>query len=167
MSGDPVWDAVVTWVKKTTSLPVIKDRSSGVVPYRNYLLVNKLSMDRTTENNIRVWTTEREVDGEMVIEHLPDVVFEWVFSVTAECADTALGQNALVRLQNAASMSVSQEPLWPAYRIQRTSIIRYIPTFINEAWERKSQMDVFIHGKINDVHQGYVIEQFEFDFNRT
>jgi hypothetical protein len=59
------------------------------------------------------------------------------------------------------------EPLMPSLVIHEVSQIRNVPEWINNAWQPRSQMDVFVHGLTKDGFVVDVIEQTSFETTRA
>lgn len=168
MSGNtPEWNEVVRWVGKVTGLPTIKDRPEAPPPGPNYISVNQISFERVGPFDRSVQRGSEVVDEQTVATASPIFEIEWMFSIHANCADFGMGSAALLKISSCVNLPEVQEPMWPELRVHRTSPVRNIPTIRNERWERNSQLDLFVRGMSNNKFNSYLIEQFEFDFERT
>lgn len=160
MTDQDIHSEVVKWLSGLTSVKVIKAYQSRGVPLP-YIMVNL-----TTVREVRAHEQEVEYQGGAVpdpIEAAPVIETEWMFSVNAYAVNPT---DVLRPLRSAAKLSQMNEPLMPAYTVHTLSQIRHVPEWINEAWEPRSQMDLFLRGLVRDQFAVDVVEQYSFDFEK-
>jgi hypothetical protein len=58
------------------------------------------------------------------------------------------------------------EPLFPAVNVHGVSQIRNVPEYVNEKYEPRAQMDLYIRGLVRDGFVIDVIEQYSFEHNQ-
>lgn len=151
---------VVRWVKSVTGLLTIKAYEAGTAPATPYNMVNMLgSRDiRAHEQVIEFADQGPDVKASPVIE------VEWSFSVHA------YGSNPTDNLRNirsAAKLSQVMEPMLPSLIVHEVSQIRNVPDWINNQWQPRAQLDLFVRGLTRDGFLLDVIEQTEFNFERV
>lgn len=164
MTNDEVWSAVVRWVKgKAGNVTTIKANQSGPAPTSPYVMVNFTGTVEVRDHHITVDYVETPVpnsQGEKIVTAAPVTEIEWRFSVHA------YGPNPSDRLRpiiSARKISQLMEPLLPGLLVHETSQIRDVPDWINNAWQPRAQMDVFIRGLIRDAQAIDTIDEYSFD----
>lgn len=152
MTDDDVHSAVVRWLHGLTSLVVIKAYQEGPRPALPYIMVN---LTGTAE--VREWQQGSEYDEDTAGVTASIVIeTEWRFSVHAFGPTPT---DALRPIVSAAQSAQKMEPLYPTLILHECSQIRSVPELINEKWEPRAQMDIFVRGLTRDGALIDVIEQ--------
>lgn len=167
MDDFAIWSALVEWLGTRTGLLVIKGQQSGELPSLPYIMVNFTGANPVREQIQDIEFTETdEVDenGKKKISAAPVIETEWRFSVHGYGnAPTDL----LRSIRSAAELNQASEPLFPGLIIHELSQIRNIPEYVNDAWEPRAQMDLYLRGLTKD---GVVIdtaEEYSFNIGRA
>lgn len=163
MTNDEVHSAVVRWLATQTGKTVIKAHQGAPNPPLPYVMVN---MTGTAE--VREWasnieyteTAEDNSEGEKIVSAAPVIEMEWRFSVHS------YGDNPTDILRpvvSAVKLSQVMEPLLPGLLIHEVSQVRNVPDWINNQWQPRGQMDVFVRGITRDASNVDVIDEYSFD----
>lgn len=156
MTDRDVHSAVVKWLASLLSVEVVKAHQ-GLEMTPPYVMVNF-----TTRREVR--QEEQEVkfedDGTDIVA-TPVIETEWNFSVHAYGPNPT---DILRPIVSASKLTQVIEPLWPTYSLQDVSEIRNVPDWVNEAWEPRAQIDLFLRGLVKDGHKVDAIEQYSFEF---
>lgn len=157
MTDAEVHTAVIKWIRARTGLAVgrvIKGDQSGDRVQLPYIMARftGTAAVRTHPQEIE-WADQ----GEAGVLAAPVIETEWRFSVHAFGGG---GSDLLRSLRSAASLAQANEPLMPGLVIHEMSQIRFVPELINEVWESRAQVDLFIRGLTKDGHLVDTIEQF-------
>lgn len=156
-----VHSAVVRWVALVSGLTVIKAHQGGARPDKPYIMVNHIATRDVREHKQRTDWDEDTAGDEVTAS--PVIETEWQFSLHAYGDDP---MDTLRTIRSATHLAQMQEPLLPAYAINETGPINSVPDFINEAWEPRAQMNLFLRGLTRDGFVVDVIEQASVDFDR-
>lgn len=165
MTNDQVHTALNQWIRsKTGNTTVIKAHQGGTAPTGNYIMTNFTGSAEVRRHNITVEFTDTGVpnsEGENIITAAPVIEMEWRFSVHA------YGTSPTDRLRpivSAMKMLQPMEPLVPGLHVHEISQIRNVPDWINNAWQPRAQMDLFVRGITRDsVGTVDVIDEYSFD----
>lgn len=151
MTDDEVHSALVRWLRDITGLVTIKAYQEGPRPALPYVMVNL-----TGVSEVREWQQGSEyeedtagVTASVVIET------EWRFSVHA------FGSNPtgiLRPIVSAAQSAHKMAPLYPTLIVHECSQVRNVPELVNEKWEPRAQIDLFLRGLTRD---GFLIDVIE------
>lgn len=159
MNDNDVFTAFVRWLTSTLGVTVIRSHQSGPSPDLPYVMVNHVSIMPVRVHEMRI-DYDEQTSGD--IEARPLIEMEWFFSV--HC----YGDNPtypLRKLLSASKLSQVMEPMFPDLVINRMSDIRHIPEYIDEKWEMRGQVDIYLRGVIDD---GFIIDTIEeFEVNIT
>lgn len=151
MTDDDVHSALVRWLKGITGLTTIKAHQGGPSPSLPYVMVN---LTGTAE--VREHSQEIEYDEDTAgVTAAPVIETEWQFSVHAYGPNPT---SILRPIRSAAHLAQINEPLMPSLVIHECSQVRNVPDWINEQWEPRGQMDVFLRGLTRD---GFLIDVIE------
>jgi len=169
MTNDQVHTALNQWIRsKTGNTTVIKAHQGGTAPALPYIMTNFLGDNEVREHPIDIEYTETDVEnseGELIVTAAPVIEMEWHFSIHA------FGPNPTDRLRaikSAIKMLQPQEPLIPGLHVHEISRTRNVPDVINNAWQPRAQMDLFVRGIIRDsVGAVDVIDQYSLDIDRA
>ena len=153
--------ALVRWLKKLLGVEVILEHQSGPTPALPYVTVNLIQASEVRSHHSNMLYDE-ETDGD--IEATPVVEMEWFYSVSSYGPNPV---DILRPIVSASKLSQVMEPMFPNLVISELSAIRNIPSYINEAWEPRAQIDMFLRGVIKDGHVIDVIEEYEVDLIKT
>lgn len=159
---------VQKWVAGITGIKVIRYRSGGKEPAEPYIAVNFLGDDDVRDWEQRIEYTEALVilpnDDFPVITAAPLIENEWRFSVHGygpNCSDILRPIRSAVRVNQAL------EPIELDMTIHHVSDIRVLPEFVNEKWQDRSQIDIFVRGMTADGFAVNVIDVIPFTINGT
>lgn len=163
MTNDQVHTALNQWIRaKTGNGTIIKAHQGGTAPALPYIMTNFTGSAEVRQHNITVEFTDTGVEnseGENIITAAPVIEMEWRFSVHA------YGTSPTDRLRpivSAMKMLQPMEPLVPGLHVHEISQIRNVPDWINNAWQPRAQMDLFVRGIIRDQHAVDVIDDAPF-----
>lgn len=155
MTDNEVHSALVKWLAELTSATVIKAYQAREVPLP-YVMVNL-----TTVREVRRHEQEIKYEGTTEVIAKPVIETEWMFSVNVYGPSPT---DVLRPLRAAAVLAQVNEPLMPLLNVHEVSQIRHVPEYVNEKWEPRAQMDMFLRGLVKDGYEIDVIEQYSFDF---
>lgn len=163
MTNDEVHSAVVRWISaRTNGVKTIKSHEGGKT-YPVYNMVNFTGAEELRRWHRKIEFTETDEvnsSGKKIIEAAPVIDMEWRFSVHA------YGENPIDRLRpivSAIKLPQVMEPLLPGLLVHSVSQIRNVPDWINEKWQPRAQMDLFVRGVTRDAHVVDVIDEYSFD----
>lgn len=154
MTDDDVHSALVRWLADLSGATVIKTHQSGDAPSVPYIAVN---MTGTVQLHDHPWDIEFTPDREdedtaLDVTGIPVLEIEWRFSCHAYGPNPT---NLLRPVRSAVQLAQRQEPLHPHLTIHEVSQIRNVPDWLNNAWEPRAQMDIYVRGLTRD---GLVID---------
>ena len=159
MTNDQVFSEIVRWLATVTGQKVVRAYQSVKAPALPYIMVNF-----TGELELREHPQEIEYVGDDEVTATPVIETEWRFSVHAYGASPT---DLLRPIVSAHKLAQVTEPLMPGLIVYDLSQIRHVPDFINNAWEPRAQMDIFIRGLVKDGHVIDVIEETTFVHERA
>lgn len=151
MTDDEVHSAVVRWLASITGETVIKAHQEGPRPPLPYVMVN---MTGTAEVREHAQVVDYEEDTAGVLA-APVIETEWRFSVHAYGPKPT---GFLRPVRSAAQLAQKVEPLMPSLVVHEISQVRNVPDWVNERWEPRAQMDMFVRGLTRD---GFAIDVIE------
>lgn len=156
MDNRDIHSALVRWLSTRTELLVIKAYESGALPSLPYLMVNFLG-----QREIRAHPQDFEYAEDLPSERVmarPVIDSEWHFSIHAY---GDYPSDILRPLVSAAHLAQVNEPLMPGLIIHEISQVRNVPEYVNDEWEPRAQIDLFLRGLTRDGHLIDTIETFE------
>lgn len=160
MTDDQIHSGLVRWLHAVTGLVTIKAYQEGSRPALPYITVNL-----TGSAQVREWSQEVEYDEDTAgVTATPPIETEWRFSVHAFGSEPT---GILRPIRSAAQLAQRNEPMMPNIIIHECSQVRHVPELVNEKWEPRAQMDMFLRGLTRDGFLVDVIEEAPFDFERT
>jgi len=151
---------VVRWVKSVTGITTIKAYESGTAPTTPYNMVNMLGTRDIRAHEQVIEYADQGAD----VKATPVIEVEWSFSVHAYGANPT---DNLRGIRSAAKLSQVMEPMLPSLIVHEVSQIRNVPDWINNQWQPRAQLDLFVRGLTRDGFLLDVIEQTEFNFERV
>lgn len=171
MTNDQIIGDVVEWIKKATGAPaVIRAYESGPRPPVPYIMVNLTGQNEVRDNEHLVEYTPTRADEPPPTEdtagnpEYPDITAapvietEWRFSIHAFAATDSQATDLIRPIKSAQRLSEIMEPLNPNLLIHETSQIRNVPEWVNNAWEPRANIDLFLRGLTRD---GFVISTID------
>lgn len=162
LTDDQVHTAVNQWIRtKTGNTTVIKANQGGTAPALPYIMVNFTGSVEVRKWNSDIEFTETDdlnIAGEKIVTATPVIEMEWRFSVHAY---GTIPSDRLRPIVSAMKLSQPMEPLVPGLHVHEISQIRNVPDWINNAWQPRAQMDLFIRGIIRDAHVVDIITSSE------
>ena len=170
MTNDQVHTALNQWIRsKTGNGTIIKAHQGGTAPTGNYIMTNLLGDREVRDREIEIEFTETDQEnseGELIVTAAPVIETEWHFSVHA------YGTNPTDRLRPIKSAMKMQQPmealLLLGLHVHEVSETRNVPDWINNAWQPRAQMDLFVRGIIRDsVGTVDVIDEYSLDIARA
>ena len=162
MTDDDITGALVEWLHALIKVTVIQGEQSGDRPALPYVMVRFTGSAELREHAQDIDFAEDAVSGRVTATPLIDT--EWRFSVHAFGGSPT---DLLRPIRSAMAMAQANEPLAPGLLIHEVSQIRSIPEQVNNAWEPRAQIDVFLHGVARDGVLIDTIEHYGFDISRT
>lgn len=167
MTDDQVTASLVRWIAAITGKTVIQSYQGGDAPTLPYIMVNP-----TGTAEVRKWAQEDvytdtgvpNSEGKNKILATPVVEVEFRFSVHAYGPSPT---DALRPIRTAFHLTQMNEPLMPGLIPHEISQIRDVPDWINNRWEPRAQMDVFLRGLVKDGFVIDTIEAYSFEFIRS
>lgn len=161
MTDLDIHSALVRWMSTRTNVKVIKaDQSGDKVPL-SFVMVRFLGSAQVRVNEQETEYVEDIASTRIMAR--PVIEMEWRYSIQAF---GGYPSDILRPLYAAAVLAQVNEPLMPGVLIHELSQIRNVPEYINEAWESRAQMDLFLRGLTRDGHLIDTIEQYSFEFDR-
>lgn len=166
MTNDQVHTALNQWIRsKTGNGTIIKAHQGGTAPALPYIMTNFLGSDPVRRHEIQIEFTDTGTpnsEGENIVTAAPVIEMEWRFSVHA------YGTNPTDRLRPIVSAMKMLQPMEAlgaqGLHVHEISQIRNVPDWINNAWQPRAQMDLFVRGIIRDsVGTVDVIDEYSFD----
>lgn len=170
MTNDEMHGALVKWLSGLLGVKVIKDHQGGKQPALPYVMVNftgAIELRRHAQKVVYEDADTGDMDtGDVfpAVTATPVIEMEWRYSVHAYGGSPT---DTLRPLVSAMKLAQVLEPLMPDAIVHEISQIRSVPDWINERWQPRAQMDVFVRGLIRDGHVIDVIEEVSFDVTRT
>lgn len=158
MTENEVHENIVRWISSQTGLTTIKAHQSGNRPEKPYLMVNLLNVRDVQEYEQDVEFTELETEnsaGNLEIDAKAVVETEWEFSIHS------YGDNpttALRKIKTRYKIQQAQFSLMPLLVIHDIGTINNVPDWVKNAWEPRSQCNLFVRGLVRD---GVVIDVVE------
>lgn len=169
MTNDQVHTALNQWIKAKTGVAnIVKANLGGTAPALPYIMTNFTGSVEVRQHHIKVDYTETDQEnseGELIVTAAPVIEMEWRFSVHA------YGTSPTDRLRpivSAVKLEQPMEPMFPGLTVHEISQIRNVPDWINNAWQPRAQMDLFVRGIIRDsVGTVDVIDEYSLDIARA
>jgi hypothetical protein len=161
MNNSDIHGKLVEWLGKMSGLTVIQADQSGDRPALPYIMVRFTGTADLRDHAQDVLYAEDQSSGRITATPLIDT--EWRFSVHAFGPSPT---DILRPIRSAAVLAQANEPLAPGLLIEEVSQIRNLPEFINNTWEQRAQMDLFLHGVTRDGILIDTIEQYRLDIGR-
>ena len=157
MTDDEIHSAIVRWLAGIIGKQVIKDHQSGPRPALPCVMVNLLGTSEVREHAQTIEYQDGVVSGSdpAPVTATPVIETEWHFSVHAY-GDKPTG--ILRPVRSAIQLAQKIEPLMPSLVVFDVSRVRNVPEWINERWEPRAKMDLFVRGLTRD---GFVIDVIE------
>lgn len=163
MTDEDIHAALVRWFTARTALTVIQGEQGGSEPALPFILVRFTGSAPVRDNIQDVEFIELDTEnseGLKQVKASPVIETEWRYSIHAHGGTPS---DILRPIRSAAELSQTLEPLAPGLTIHELSQIRNVPEYVNEAWEPRAQMDLFLRGLTKD---GFVIDTVEdYSFN--
>lgn len=163
MTDDQIWTQCTQFV--ATACPgvnVIRAYESGPRPSLPYIMVNFTGSRNVRENEMEMEYEDRDEDAEQPdsngefpkINVAPVIEKEWSYSVHAF---GAVPSDVLRPIESARRVSQIMEGMRPL-TVFDTSMIRSVPEWVNNDWEPRANMDIFLRGLTRD---GFVIDTID------
>lgn len=158
MTDDEVFSVLVRWVNAVTGLKVVRayDSAKHQLPF---LMLNLLRSGpvRDHEQSVEYLVTANvdPVSGFFIEEAQPVIETEWVYSLNCY-GDGSM--DVLRRIIGASRLIQVQEPMMPGLILTNTSARRHLPETINNVWQDRAQIDVFLRGIVQDGYPVDVID---------
>ena len=160
--------SLVRWFTARTSLQVIQGEQGGEEPATPYIVVRFTGSAPVRDNIQDVEFTELETINTQGLKELkaaPVIETEWRYSIHVHGSEYP--SDILRPIRSAAELAQLNEPLMPGLIIHELSQIRNVPEYVNEAWEPRAQMDLFLRGLTKDGFVVDTIETYSFGFERV
>lgn len=170
MTDDQVHSALVRWLRGLTDVTVIKTHQSGPAPAAPYIAVNMTATRQIRQYAQNVEYEESDTSEMDTADESPPVTATPVIEVEWQFSCHAYGQQPtgiLRPVRSAIQIAQAQEPMLPNLVIHECSQIRNVPDWINESWEPRAQIDIFVRGLTRDGGFAVdVIEEAPLDFGQ-
>lgn len=170
MTDDQVHIALCGWLEEIAGVEVIVTHDSGAAPAGAYIAVNMTTTRQIRQHAQNVEyedadTAEMDTGDEYPpVKAAPVIEVEWQFSCHAYGPHPT---DILRPVRSAIQIAQVQEPLLPSLVIHECSQIRNVPDWLNNAWEPRAQMDIFVRGLTRDGFTVDVIEEAPLDIDRA
>lgn len=168
MNDAEVHAALVRWLSARTALIVIQGEQGGIEPPTPYIVSRFTGLAAVRDNVQDVEYLELDAENSQGLKQVkasPVIETEWRYSI--HCHGGESPSDHLRPIRSAAELAQAAEPLRPGLIIHELSQIRNVPEYINEAWEQRAQMDLFLRGLTKDGIIIDSIEHFSFEFERV
>lgn len=171
MTDDELHGRVVEFVARVTGVPTIQAYGSGPAPAGIYAMVNFTGSSAVRDHEqVIEYTPSRDDEDPPVLDSGGDLEYppitatpvierEWRFSVHAYGG--ARPSDVLRPIESAAKLSEILEPLFPDVVLHDVSQVRYVPEWINNAWEPRAQVDIIMRGLTRDGFVINVVDEIE------
>ncbi len=166
MTDEDIHAALVRWFTARTALTVIQAEQGGVEPALPYIVVRFTGSAPIRDNIMDVEFIELDTEnseGLKEVKASPVIETEWRYSIHCHGGTPS---DFLRPIRSAAELSQMIEPLAPGLTIHELSQIRNVPEYINEAWEPRAQMDLYLRGLTKDGFVVDAIETYSFGIER-
>ena len=151
MDDKEVYDKVVLFVTATTGVKAIKSHPDGNRPEGAYLMVNYTGLEEVREHHI-----DTEYTDDMYAEAAPIVESEWCYSLHAYGDQ---GTNELRKIRSIARIGgAPHQNLDRRLTLFDVGRINRVPEFINNRWEERANMKIYMRGFTRD---SFVIDLIE------
>ena len=155
MTDDQVITALVTWLARVTATTVIRDHQGGDRPVTPYVMVNFTGRAPIHAHERTIlfddFDTGEDVPntaGEFpAVTARPLIDTEWRFSVHAFGSSPT---DILGPVQSALKLTQVMEAAFPDLVVASTSQVRNVPEWVQNEWEPRANMDVFVRGLSRD-----------------
>ncbi len=161
MRDSEVTTAVVEWVQARLALTCIEAHESGPRPALPYLMLNPTGVAEVRERPQEVAYVVPPLPGDATAT--PVIETEWRFSLHAYGPDPS---DILRPLRSGSHLAQINEPLMPGLVIHEMSTVRNVPEWVNNAWEKRANVDVIVRGLVKDGFVIDVIKEYSFSFQR-
>lgn len=156
---------VVKWVAAKTGITVILARQGAARPALPYIMVNFTGFDTTNYHPSEIEFEDVMVGADERVKATPVQDGEWRYSLHAYCGSDSEPEDLLMPLHAYCRIPQAIEPLLPDFVVSDVSQVRSVPEFIQNVWEPRAQMDLFLRGVARYGHIIDVIETVEYDIN--
>ena len=163
MTDDQVISGLVRYLAALTGLRVIRTHESGKAPALPYLAVNFTGSAVVRQHEAATEYTNTHIPnsaGKDTIKAVPVTEMEWRFSVHSYGSEPSAPLRRVVAAQR---VNHPLEATLPGLVIHDHSTVRSVPDWINNAWEPRAQIDLFVRGITRDDFTIDVIDQASFD----
>lgn len=160
MTEDQIRTKLADWIARVTGKTVIFAHEEGKRPALPYLMLNKTG-SRAVRDHEQTIDFDPPYPDEPVdtsteyppVTASPVIEREWAFSLHAYAVEQP--SNILRPLDSARRLEQMLEPEYPSLVVFDMSRIREVPEYVNEAWEPRANVDIFLRGLTRD---GFVID---------
>lgn len=171
MTDDDVRRVMRDWLAARLPYTVIHAYESGPTPSEPYVMVNLTGTVEVRDHEQGfVDTPPRDEEppptedtaGDPVypdIEIAPIIEIEWRFSIHAYGG--LFPMDILRPLRSAAKLNQVMEPMFPDLVIHEVSQVRDLSEYIENRWQKRAQVDIFVHGVTTDGFAVDVISGIE------
>lgn len=154
-----IHDALIMWLRGATSLLFIKDRQSGELPLLPYGMATMTGVVEVRTHPQDLIYERLEIGSSVC----PVIETEWRFSLHVFGDDPT---TVMRKLRSHFHIKQANEPLIPNLIIHEFSQIRNVPEFVNNNWEQRAQLDLFLRGLTRDGVLVDTIEQVNISTGR-
>lgn len=163
MTDDDVWTSAINWVRSIVGGTVIRSYEDGPRPPVPYVMVNMPTVNHVRELPMDFEYTPDRADEPppsgsppvpVKITVAPVFETEWHFSVHAYGPNPSDQLRKVPAARHVPQMMENIRPL----NVFDTSHIRRVPEWVNEKWEPRANIDLFLRGLTRD---GFVIDTID------
>lgn len=164
-SDDELWSRLVRWIRDVSGVTVICAYESADRPELPYIMVNFTGSKTVRDHEQLIeYTTQYAADESVIAQTAtPFIEREWAYSVHAFGGTPS---DLLRPLVSAGRIMQMNEPLYPSVVIHEMSQIRNVPEYINQAYEPRANIDIFLRGITTDGFIVDPISDISFDIER-
>lgn len=161
MTDDELWSEIIRWTRDAlgNTVPVIRAYQDANRPALPYVMINFLGSRSVRDHEQLIeWSSQFDPetdDPDDPVTATPHIETEWHYSIHA-FGDVPT--DILRPLKSAAKLMQMNESLYPGVIIHDLSQIRNVPEYVNQAWEPRANVDIFLRGLTKD---GFIVDPID------
>ena len=158
---------LVRWIAATTGYQTILARQGAARPNLPYIMVNFTGWDPLHYHPAETEFEDIVVNDVEKVRATPVQDAEWRYSIFSYCGDDREPEDMLMQLHSACKVAQVMEPIFPDFVIHDLSQVRSVPEYVQNTWEPRAQMDLFLRGVTRYGHVIDVIETAEYNITEV
>lgn len=169
MTNREIHEMVVRWLASLTGITVILARQNTPRPPLPYIMVNPIGWEALHYHPSEIeYTNAENEDAEPIVIAAPVLDMEWRYSIFSYTDGDREPEDVLLPIIAAIKMQQPMEPMYPSFVVHNISQVRSVPEIVENVWEPRAQMDLFLRGVTKYGQIIDVIETFEdFELERV